>query len=94
MDRQIKGYRDLSQDEINLMNEIKRHAEKTQELLNQVCDLRTRQKEKLDELFDHPVDGLDYRQIDESRRCLTLAKTNLQQGNMWFVRAVALPNSF
>ena len=33
-------------------------------------------------------------QVAESLRCLTLAKTNLQQGQMWFVRAVALPDSF
>lgn len=39
-------------------------------------------------------DPLTLVQINESFRCLALAKTNLQQGNMWFVRAVALPDSF
>ena len=32
----IKGYRDLSQEEIDLMNEIKVHAESIRELVEQV----------------------------------------------------------
>ncbi|MET4696607.1 DUF7681 family protein [Endozoicomonas lisbonensis] len=84
----IKGYRDLSQKEIDLMNKIKAHAEETQELLNQVGALRESQQRFA------PTDGLTEEQIQESRRCLALAKTNLQQGTMWFVRAVALPDSF
>ncbi len=34
--QKIKGYRDLSEEEIALMNRIKEHAEKTRELLADV----------------------------------------------------------
>jgi hypothetical protein len=88
----IKGYRDLSQEEINLMNEIKEHAEKTEALLGSVSALRKRQKKAI---FNGtaPVTVTED-QVKESFRCLDVAKTSLQQGQMWFVRAVALPNSF
>jgi hypothetical protein len=32
--KQIKGYRDLSQDEINLMNEVKQKASEVEALIN------------------------------------------------------------
>lgn len=37
--QQIKGYRDLSQDEIDLMNELKAEEEKVAELYRKVADL-------------------------------------------------------
>ncbi len=81
----IKGYRDLSQQEIDLMNRIKEHAENTAELLEEVYNMRTE---------DTPS-GEEWEAMqDESLRCLEIAKTTLQTGQMWFVRAVALPNSF
>ena len=40
------------------------------------------------------INGLTQDDLFESTRCLALAKTNLQQGFMWFVRGVALPQSF
>ena len=85
--KKIKGYRDLSQDEINLMNRIKQHAEKTAELLNEVKDMREAYQSEM-------APPLTHNQYNESQRCLALAKTNLQTGQMWFVRAVALPDSF
>ena len=81
--KKITGYRDLSQAEIDLMNKIKAHAEQTATLLDEVKELRLDMKADM-----APV------QVHESMRCLALAKTNLQTGQMWFVRAVALPNSF
>ena len=86
--KKIKGYRDLTEKEIALMNKIKAHAEETRDLIEQVVSLRKSQQR-----FS-PVEGLSEIQIQESLRCLALAKNNLQQGNMWFVRAVALPDSF
>ncbi len=38
--KKIKGYRDLSQAEIDLMNRIKEHAENTSSLLDEVKDMR------------------------------------------------------
>ena len=69
--KKIKGYRDLSQGEIDLMNECKNLAIKCGELM-----------EKL-EVYP----GLD-------GRCLALGKTNLQQGFMWTIRAIARPQTF
>ena len=84
--RKIKGYRDLSQEEIDLMNRIKEHGEKTKHLLQELNEMRCNQV---------VVRGSEEaRQIGESLRCLEFAKGNLQTGFMWFVRAVALPESF
>ena len=76
--KKIKGYRDLSQEEIDLMNLIKEHGEKTKALINKLESLR----ESSGDLHG------------ESFRCLNEARSHLQTGQMWFVRAVALPESF
>ena len=81
--KKITGYRDLSQNEINLINEVKAHDEKTQELINRVLCMRAENKEEVTKI-----------QMCESGRCFTLAKTNLQQGSMWLTRGIALSNSF
>lgn len=68
---QIKGYRDLSQKEIDIMNEAK-DAEKS-----------------LIPLFDKVFDlTLDPRQA----RDLALAKTKIEEGFIFLVRAVANPD--
>ena len=85
--KKIKGYRDLSQQEIDLMNQIKVNAESTRVLLEEVQMLRTAMQSEL----APPLDAVQYA---ESMRCLALAKTNLQQGCMWFVRGIALPGTF
>lgn len=83
----IKGYRDLSQDEVDLMNRIKEHGEVTASLIREVREIR------INDFV--PLRGTKKdNQINESLRCLTLAKTHLQTGQMWFVRAIALPESF
>jgi len=84
--KKIKGYRDLSQAEVDLMNRIKDHAEKTATLLKEVSDMRDSEQSELAPILPE--------RYQESKRCLALAKTNLQTGQMWFVRAVALPKSF
>jgi hypothetical protein len=82
--KKIKGYRDLSQTEIDLMNKIKAKAEELKILIDEADTA-------LYELKDPAInqDGLD-----DVQRYLELARTNLQQGFMWFVRAVARPQSF
>ncbi len=82
--KKIKGYRDLSQTEIDLMNKIKAKAEELRLLIDEADDT-------LHNLKD-PVINQDG--LDDVHRYLALAKTNLQQGFMWFVRAVARPQSF
>lgn len=85
----IKGYRDLTQQEIDLMNKIKEHGEQTKFLLDQVKAMRQDQQSP----FCDPK-PLSDDQFEQSFRCLGLAADHLQTGQMWFVRAVALPDSF
>lgn len=89
--KKIKGYRDLTQSEINLMNEAKEHAEKTSALLQKLGSMRISQEAQS---LNNDAPGLSIEQILESKRCLNEAKTSLQTGQMWLVRAIALPNSF
>lgn len=67
----IKGYRDLSEQEIALMNEGKELAIKCGAFI-----------EKLEA------------NAETDKRCAALGKTNLQQGFMWAIRAVARPTTF
>jgi hypothetical protein len=76
--KKIKGYRDLSQEEIDLMNEIKSHGERTSDIISKLIELR----ENNSSLHGEPF------------RCINIATEYLQTGQMWLVRAVALPESF
>ena len=69
--RQISGYRELSQEEIDAMNAIKDNAAKV--------------GKELEALAQMP--GID-------KRALAIAKTDLQTGFMWAVRAIAQPQGF
>ncbi len=80
----IKGYRDLSQKEIDLMNRIKEKGEEVGELINELTAFRATS------INHEPYNSSDI----EAARCLSVAKGHLQTGFMWFVRAVALPESF
>ena len=93
--QKIKGYRELSQVEIDLMNEIKEHGELTKKLLDKVFDLRAQEQEKAIEakpLLDNEAEIL--KNVEDSIRCLSIAHEHLQTGQMWLVRSVALPESF
>lgn len=76
----ISGYRKLSDAELALVNKIKAKGPELETLLLEVNELiaaRTTQ-------YGTP-DGEHYRNA-------ALGKTNLQQGYMWLIRAVAAPN--
>jgi predicted nuclease with TOPRIM domain len=83
--KKIKGYRDLNQQEIDLMNRIKEKAEEVGELVNELEVVRATNMENSESFTTQDV---------EAARCLSIAKGKLQTGFMWFVRAVALPESF
>ena len=90
--KKIKGYRDLSQEEVDLMNRVKEHGEKTGDLVKELLAFRNKQ---WDISFKHGDNcHLTKEQINESRRAILIAKNELQTGQMWLVRAVALPDSF
>lgn len=67
---------------------------KTRELLSEVLEMREDTNATLHNTVCDTVDGLTVDQIHESKRCIHLATHNLQTGHMWFIRAVALPDSF
>jgi hypothetical protein len=69
--QKIKGYRDLSEAEIAMMNEAKELAAKVGDLADKL---------KL-------TDGLD-------QRWVAIGRTELQQGFMALIRAIAQPTTF
>lgn len=83
--RKISGYRELSQEEVDLMNAIKAKGEELRVLVN-----------KVRELADiHPVayaDGPD--EADHPMYWVRTAESSFRHGVMQLVRAVAKPQSF
>jgi hypothetical protein len=75
----IKGYRDLSQQEIDLINEGK-------ELSAQVGAWIS----KLEESLNFEIRNL----VDPDPRWLEAGKTDLQKGFMSVIRSIAKPTSF
>ena len=104
----IKGYRDLSQTEIDLMNKIKSHAETTEALLKEVYAHNCAQFDATAPAEDpnaspsDPVPPPTKAQLEEYQRLMeanphrwqSIAKTHMQQGFMALVRAVAQPTTF
>ena len=81
--RKIKGYRELTQEEIDLMNDIK-------QIGNQMGDL-------IERLYEHQSSEDDDAPTvtnPEPYRWLAIGKTHIQQGLMALTRAVAKPDFF
>lgn len=87
--RQIKGYRDLNQEEIDLMNEVKQHAELTRDLLNRVEKVV---QSKLEE--PSPEGHAPHSAVTHPLRWLAEGRTDLQKGYMSVVRSIAQPVTF
>ena len=80
--RKISGYRELRQEEIDLMNEIKAHGPALQSTLD-----------KVHAFLDS--DNAEHGSPDaEPRRWAAIAKTDLQTGLMALTRAIARPTFF
>lgn len=98
--KHIKGYRDLSQAEIDLMNRIKAHAEETRALVLAVRGTVMPSLPAID--ATHPIGegqemvmGAIYGGHDDSPfRWVCLADDHLQQGFMALTRAVAQPTTY
>lgn len=80
--RKIKGYRELSQEEIDLMNEIKEKAAEVGDLIS-----------RLHRLDGTVIDGGNGDQ-QEAIRWRSIGRTHLQQGFMALTRSVARPDFF
>jgi len=94
--RKIKGYRELSEHEVTMMNKIKEHGEQLKELIDEIVKLRDSQ---LPGNYDgdpseKPNGVIDLHMGAESLRCISIAEEKLQTGIMWLVRSIALPESF
>ena len=92
--RKIAGYRELSQEEIDLMNRIKAKGAELLELQYELDHmLRTQSEEKSD---NAAANTADYAEFDrfmsaEPWRWSEIGKTDIQTGIMALVRAVAQP---
>lgn len=89
--RKISGYRELSQEEIDLMNRIKAKGAELLELQAEVVRHLDRQTGRF---LDNPCStGAEYNAFMEAepRRWASIGKTDIQTGIMALVRAVAQP---
>lgn len=77
--KQISGYRDLNQQEIDLINEIKAVGWKVKELCGKIET----------DAEDYPGN-----EVRVDLRWLKIGMTDLQKGFMAITRAVARPDSF
>lgn len=104
--KQIKGYRDLSQAEIDLMNRIKAHAEETRTLVLAVRETVVPPIEALPAQTLAPGESEPFKPVEFVAaaiygghdggpfRWLCLADDHLQQGFMALTRAVAQPTTY
>jgi hypothetical protein len=78
--KMITGYRDLTQEEIDLMNRIKAVGEQVRELLSSMS-------------YGSP-DGGEAPPAAADARWFAIARTHLQEGFMALTRSIAKPTSF
>ena len=88
--RSIKGYRELTQAEIDLMNRIKAQGALLEQLVTDVRDHIDQQ------MIDSYSDNAELDRIIEANpdRWVGIAMTDLQTGLMALTRAVAQPTTF
>lgn len=95
--QKIKGYRELSQEEIDLMNEIKVIGSQVQAVIEKVQNHISTQRYncKCDAGQQvHDLDEWDRLESATPERFAAMAKTEFQTGLMYLVRAVAQPTTF
>lgn len=77
----IKGYRDLTQEEIDLINEIKQKGEELRQLVEKVREA-VKDVPTVERHYDNPIAWVDW------------AEANYRSAQMCMVRAVARPGGF
>lgn len=96
--KQIKGYRDLSQEEIDLMNKIKALAEQVGELVEELrasCEEDHYNASGIIEDWDEDKELVnDYQIKNSALGWVYSGKEDLQVGFMKLIRAVAKPTTF
>lgn len=83
--RKITGYRELSQEEIDLMNEVKAKGVELAVLIHKINNFNSNTK---DEATANAVLG------SQANRWVNIGRTDLQTGLMALTRAVAKPEFF
>lgn len=88
---EIKGYRELTPEELALINEIKEHEAITAALMERI---QGRLGEQLQAALNQ-TDPTDYARYDRAQpvRWAAMARTDFQTAYMKLVRAVAQPES-
>lgn len=83
--KKIKGYRDLSQEEIDLMNEIKAKGEELRDLIKKI--------EAVIGKTEAPAPGIAH-EADSPLYWLRYAEGSYRCATMYAVRAIAQPTSY
>lgn len=91
--RKIKTYGELDQGAIGSINSFKDVQSDVLEKIDSLLSKREAQLEYLTspQCFGNEVEGLSLKQVKESIRSLSIAKTNIQQGIMWAIKGVSCP---
>lgn len=95
--RKIKGYRELSQTEIDLMNKIKEKGVELGALVDEVFDYLNAEVDRIDTEAANSQSGteeLERWRAAEPHRWAHIAKTDLQTGIMSLIRSIAQPGTF
>lgn len=90
--RRIRGYRELTQTEIDLMNEIKSQGIALEAVLMKVRQHLRDQAEAVEGSSDHET--VERLAESEPKRWVAIAATDFQTGLMALTRAVAQPTFF
>lgn len=93
--RKISGYRELSQVEIDLMNDIKKQGIALKEIIDRVNDYLSTQRDAVDHMPQEQQVEEEFRLNDaEPEIWVFHAKKELQSGLMSLTRSVAQPTFF
>lgn len=93
--RKIKGYRELGQHEIDLMNEIKAKGVEIQALVEKVRE-HAQDQDSCSKIMTGPTGESERERIAAAQpaRWASIAATDFQTGLMALTRAVAQPTTF
>ena len=89
--RKIAGYRELSQEEIDLMNRIKAKGGELLELQAELADMLNHQHVKKAANEERDPDELARFRAADPQRWASIGKTDIQTGIMALVHAVGQP---
>ncbi|MNI50751.1 hypothetical protein D3C73_1054400 [compost metagenome] len=98
--RKIKGYRELNETEISLMNEIKAKGVELGELVTKINDYLAKQRNDNAVAYINAEEGSEAFEemarlkVAETARWASIGKTDLQTGLMALTRSIAQPGFF